>query len=554
MSSRQTTRSARRYAVRSKWLLPLFAVILVASTALVTPAVSSASTTGGFGPLPSGLPIESRCMDMTVAAHIVFVGDDVEGQTHGGICGSAPADIGWTWAVPPGAPGVSGCGHDDTHCKFKVTKSTDQQLVSLCIDGNNVQGGWTSCDYYGVVGDTQGVLDGYVKDKDGGPVSGVTVKAYGHPGATATSDAAGFYAMTVEKGTYQVEPEGGPTGKSAPSYTPKVASATVKGGKTTEANFTLDTGEELKLTIDKTSVAASGDEVVSGNISVTEHGKPVSNTMVQLEVKPSEKSGENDTTGALAAICSSGGTAIWPTGFINTPDGYPVTVTTNATGQYPFTLTVGTTPGVWTLDAWAYNDGGTLSSDASNASETKSITFTNDGTSTLGGFVTELDTAAKSTSFSTTLSSTAGSAIGMVTLLSQVSKSTAGGVNFQGLGYAMANGQDGQIMIIFPVAQPPVVNSEGVIESALSRNADDLVYAPQEWTGAGMPSAVANVTSLASVVAAGQLTRLPTLAQFDAGAAVPGWKTIAGNKVTQFSQDFEYLGWGYPSSTAGSCY
>jgi hypothetical protein len=200
---------------------------------------------------------------------------------------------------------VKGCVHDGTYCEFKATASTNQQLVAMCINGANVQGAWTSCDYYGVVGDNMGILDGHVLDKDGGPVSGATVAAYGHPGATTTSDTDGFYAMQLKKGTYQVQPSGGPQGKASPSYTPRVAPADIIDGKTTHLDFTLDTSVELKLHFAKTSVVANGYEVVSGTITTTQYGKPLPNVTVQLEVKPSESANQAVTTGARASVVTA---------------------------------------------------------------------------------------------------------------------------------------------------------------------------------------------------------------------------------------------------------
>jgi hypothetical protein len=535
----------------NRWLLPFLSILIISSTAFVTQAVSSGASSGSFGPAPSGYPIESRCQGMTVSSHVVFVGQEVIGHTNGGICGSAPKDVEWAWSVVPGK-GVKGCEVDGTYCEYKATASTDQQYTTLCIDGSNVQGAWESCDYYGVVGDGQGVLYGYVVDKDGGPVAGTTVKAYGAHGATTTSGSDGFYAMQLEKGKYQVEPSGGPQGKASPSYTPKVTSASVEGGKRTEANFILDTSIELKLKLSQSSVVANGYEVVSGTVSTTQYGKPLAGVQVQLEVQPGKTPDEAVTAGARASICYNG-SRVWPTSTLNSPDGYPVTVTTDSTGHYDFTLTVGTTPGTWTLDAWAFNADGKLSTDVTAASDTQSVAITTNGSSSLVGFTTELDTAAQATSFSSSLKSNATSASNMATLLSQATKSGTGGINFGGLDYGMTNANDGQTMIIFPEGQPPVVDSKGVIEP-LTSNAADLVYDPAEWSGAGLPSTVLNATSLASVVSAVQLTRLPTLAQFDAGASVPGWNTVKGNQLSLFSQNYEYLGWGYPSSTAGACF
>jgi hypothetical protein len=488
---------------------------------------------------------------MTISTHIVFVGQWVVAHANGGICGVTGKDNSWNWAINPG-PGVKGCQHDATSCEFKATTSTDLQLESFCINGANVQGAWTSCDYYGVVGDNMGILDGHVFDKDGGAVSGTTIKAYGHPGATTTSDSDGFYAMQLNKGAYTVEPSGGPSGKSAPGYTPKLASATVVAEHTVHLDFTLDTSIELKLKFDKAKVVANGYEVVSGTITTTQYGKPLPNVMVQLQVQPSQSADQSVTAGPRASVCANGG-RVWPTNNLNDPDGYPVNITTDATGKYDFSVTVGTTPGTWTLDAWAFNSSGTLSTDVTAASDTKSIDFTTNGSSALGSFLTELDFAAKATTFSTALSSAAGSANNMWALLSQTGKKNANGIDFGGLVYSLVNAKDGQSLIIFPEGKPPSINKAGIIQP-VSRNAGDLIYDPAEWTGAGLPSTITNAASLASVVSAGLLTRLPTLAQFDSGKSVLGWKTVKGDDISIFSGNYEFDGWGYPTSTSGTCY
>jgi hypothetical protein len=142
----------------------------------------------------------------------------------------------------------------------------------------------------------------------------------------------------------------------------------------------------------------------------------------------------------------------------------------------------------------------------------------------------------------------------MWSLLSQVTKTGAGGINFGGLDYSLVNAKDGQSLIIFPEGKPPVLNKAGEMMSGRPGNSGDLVYDPAEWTGAGLASSVTNAASLTSVVSRGLLTRLPTLAEFDAGQSVPGWKTVKGDEITQFSANYEFLGWGYPTSTPGACY
>lgn len=547
-----THRRGSRYGSR-RWMLPILSVLMVSSSTVLIQVSSSASTSGGFGAIPYGLPIQSRCQGMTVSSHVVFSGQYVIGHTHGGICGVTGKDNSWGWSIAPGK-GVKGCGKDATYCEFKASASTNEEYTTLCINGANVQGGWTSCDYYGVVGDNMGLISGYVTDKDGGPVSGTDIRVYGPGGTSATSGYDGYFAMQVLKGRYRVVPSGGPAGKKSPSYDPTYVATVVHPGVTSAANFQLQSSIELKLNFKQSTVLATGYEVVSGTITTTQFGKPLPNVSVQLQVQPSLSATQSVTTGVRASVCTNG-SRIWPTSALNDPDGYPVTITTDATGTYNFSVTVGTTPGKWTLDAWAFNANGKLSTDVSAASDTKSISVTSNGSSSLSGFVNELDQAAKATTFSTSLSNDAGSANNMWTLLSQVTKSGAHGINFGGLAYSLVNAKDGQAMIIFPEGKPPIINKASEIPSALTQNADDLVYDPAEWTGAGIATKLnVNIASLPNVLAAGLLTRLPTLQDFHDGTSVPGWKTVRGNEMTLFSGNFEFLGWGYPGSTPGSCF
>jgi hypothetical protein len=540
--------------------MPVLALLLISSTALVSQTTlmstsaqgATTTTSGGFGPLPSGLPIESRCQDMTISTHIVFVGQWVIAKANGGICGVTGKDNSWSWPLSPG-PGVKGCQHDATSCEFKATASTDQQLEAFCITGANVQGGWESCDYYGVVGDNMGIIDGHVLDKDGGPVSGATISAYGHPGASTTSDADGFYAMQVNKGSYQVAPSGGPLGKASPSYTPKVATADVHPDQTTHLDFTLDTSVELKLAFGKTTVDASGYEVVNGTVTTTQYGKPLPNVQVQLTVQPTQSADQAVTAGPRAAVCQSGN-RVWPTGSLNEPSGYPVTVTTDSTGKYEFQVNVGTTPGTWTLDAWAFNSDGKLSTDVTAASDTKSIDFKSTGSNTLAAFVADLDTAARATSFSTALANTNGGAANLIALLSADAQKKINGVDFAGLGFGLAGTKTGQVMVIFPADKPPVIDSANLMQSSLTRNADDLVFDPAIWTGTGLPANGQNLSSLPLVLSKGLLTGLPTVSEYESGKLVSGWKTVKGNTINPVTTAFQEFGWGYPNTTAGACF
>jgi hypothetical protein len=534
--------------VRNAPLLVLLLVAALSVTGSAAPA-RAISTDSGFGAIPYNGDEQSRCQSMSVGSHIVFPGKEVVGTTGGGICGSAPKDINWSWSVNPGA-GVHGCKPNGATCSFKAGGPTNGYTL-LCINGSNIQGAWQSCDYYGVPGKGVGIIDGTVTDKDGGPVAGTLMTAYGKQSASTSTGADGYYAMTVKPGSYRILPSGGPHGKSAARYVPKVNDTTIADGASGKADFKLQSGIELALHFTKASVPADGLKVVNGTITTTEFGKPLPNVAVQLEVMPGETSEAAVTSGPRAAVCNAG-SRLWPTGTMASPDGTPVTVTTDATGHYSLAITVGTTPGVWTLDAWAKNADGTLSSDTSAASDTQSIAFTNLGKTAPSDFITEFDLAAKST---TALGQISSSASPLVNTLAQVTATAAGGTRLGGLAYGLVNAKDGQSLLVFPAGKPPVVNAQGELPSAFAANADGLVLDSAEWTGAGLPASVTNAASLQSVLDAGLLARAPTLAEFDAAKGIVGWKAVKHNEITVFSSNFEYLGWGYPGIAApGACY
>jgi hypothetical protein len=545
--------SKARVTAKAIFTAPLAAALLAAALSLTGPgtAARASSADAGFGAIPPDGNIQSRCQGVHVGSHVVFPGQKVVATTSAGICGGAPKDISWEWDIPAG-DGGRGCTKDATTCSFKAGGPTTGYGV-VCIIGGNVQGGWESCDYVGVAGKGVGVIDGYVKDKDGGPVAGTDVKAYGTESASTTSGADGYYAMEVKAGNYRIVPSGGPRGKSAPDYVPKFNATTIADGTEGRADFTLQAGIELKLRFAKSTVAADGLQVVDGTITTTEGGKPLPNIGVQLEVMPGETADEAVTTGPRAAVCNNG-SRVWPTGMLQSPDGFPVSVTTDATGHYDLAITVGTTPGVWRLEATAKNADGSLSTDVTAASDTQSITFDKVAgpTTTPADFVTEFDNAAKPKT--TGLYQISGNSNTIVNTLAQTTATQSIATKLGGLAYALVNAPDGQSVLVFLASKPPVIDAKGALPPSAD-NADDLVMDPAEWTGAGLPASFTNRASFQAVLDGGMLQFVPTLAEFDSAKPVTGWKTVRQNQVTIFSTSFEYLGWGYPGiAAAGACY
>ena len=319
----------------------------------------------------------------------------------------------------------------------------------------------------------------------------------------------------------------------------------IAAGATGTADFALEDGIKLQLHLDQARVAADGIQVVNGTITTTYDGTPTG-VGVQLQGMPGVSPTKAVTSGPLAAVCS-GTTRVWPpsTTTLQDPYGTFATVTTDSTGHYNFTIAVGTTPGVWSLEAWAKNTAGQLSADAS-AHETQSITFHQLSGPTPANpkdFATDFDQVAPHTPALTQISQSSNT---IVNTLAQTNSTDSINTQLGTFAFALVNARDGQSILIFPANSPPRINPNGVITSRPA-NADDVVIDPAEWTGSG---------SLQSVLDSGTLPiQLPTVAEFGTGKIIAGWKTVRGNEITLFSTSFEFLGWGYFGVGApGACY
>ena len=382
-------------------------------------------------------------------------------------------------------------------------------------------------------------ITGYVTNKDGNPVSGATLTAYGPTHATAESGPGGLYYMRVDPGHYRVVPDDPSVKKSpfSPAYTDVEAP---KEGQAL-ADFKIDTGLQLTVDLSATTVPADGLSVIKGILNTTQNGKADPGITVQLSVDPTNP-GAALTTAPKVAVCGTSG-RIWPSGEVTDLEAKEVDVVTDASGQYKFSLTVGTVPGSWSLDAWAENDDGTLSTDVTNASQTSTLTVQPVAPKTLlSEFLTELD-ALKSTPYSSQVQATNPAA--MATFLSGLeSKGVTSGLRFGGLSFSVASGTDGQVLLVSPSQSQIRIGSDGeVLRSSSLMN--DLVIDPQEWTGKGLPASISNGSSLQYVVQSGLLHDIPTVAQWESGAGgLPGW-TLKPNKLTDPSASLQYFGWAY---------
>jgi hypothetical protein len=259
------------------------------------------------------------------------------------------------------------------------------------------------------------------------------------------------------------------------------------------------------------------------------------------------------TDAPLASICAEGISRIWPQGYLNGPDALPVDVTTDANGHYKFSITVGSRPGVWRLQAWAETSEG-LALDPT-ASETKAVTFTSLGSARLSNFVGEVNLVAKSTHIFDDLENQGS----LESELADVTAHPPSGADLGGLAYALGQAKQDEALIVYPAGSPPVAHAGVVVLDA--RNDNDLIIDPNEWTGAGLPSTITDAASLYSIIQKGLLPDVPTLEQWATGADVKAWKTISANSLAVPEGPFEEFGWGYgpgfpPLTTQipGSCY
>jgi Carboxypeptidase regulatory-like domain len=391
-----------------------------------------------------------------------------------------------------------------------------------------------------------GAIEGEVTNEDGNPVEGAKITAYGPTHKTTESGPGGLYYMEVDDGHYRVVPDDPSVKKS--SFKPTDERVTVKKADEATANFKLDGGLQLTMDLSSTTVSASGYKIVTGTITTTKYGKPAPDINIRLSVDPTDP-GAVLTTAPKVAVCGTTG-RIWPTGSISDLDGNDVTITTDSDGKYQFSLTVGTIPGKWELDAWAMNNDGKLSTDVSRASDTRDLNITAvTPTTSIDNFVTAID-AMKSTSSASQLSSNPGA---LSQLLSTLGAVSGNGFQFTGMTFSVGQGTDGQNLVIAPSTSRFVIGSDGQIKRS-SSVLDDLIIDPQEWTGTGI-SGVTPGTSLQSVLQQGQLTDVPTVNDWQDGASGnPGW-SLTSNTLSDPNSSLEYFGWAYPpvNSTPGYC-
>jgi hypothetical protein len=392
-------------------------------------------------------------------------------------------------------------------------------------------------------------IRGYIRDKEGHGVSGVAVDAYRTGGkgggGVAVSGDEGFYVMEVKAGSYKVIPSGGLSGQKPPTYEPASSEVTVQPGWSVRANFTLQGGLAVTLTLSAAQVKADGSTVVSGDVETTQYGQPKSGVTVSLRPKSDLTSNDAVTSGTRATICGSNGLRIWPTGVLSAPVGTPVDIVTDATGHYKFTMTVGTVPGTFPLTAWMKDASGHLiTEDVSNTSDDQTLALKPTGTLKVGQLFDEIKSLQGDPKVTKELSTMTNDPTSMIGVLSQLSRTTP---QLGGLAYSLVNGTvGGGAILVYDDANPPALSPAGQITKSNS-----IVLSPGLWAGNALGKIVKG-TALNVFMEKGQVNAAPTFSQWLAGASVPGWN-LTKNSASVASQSFEYDGWPYPAAAQGAC-
>lgn len=376
---------------------------------------------------------------------------------------------------------------------------------------------------------TTGAIEGIVTDEDGNPFDGATINASGPTPASAVSGPGGLYYMTVDAGSYHVVPEDPSVKKS--SITPADATVSVTEGGSSTADFKINSGLQVTIDLSDTTVPASGFAIVKGTITTTRYGKPAPLVTVQLEVDQTNP-GAALTTAPKVAICGPTG-RIWPEGNLTDLDGAPVKVSTDATGKYAFTLTVGTVPGTWSLNAWGLNPDGSYDTNI-DATDDKSLTVSPVPAPTaLKDFLTELKAlhGSKESSelnpqtpvdFSNTMATFA----------------TDRPLHLGGLIFSVGAGADGQDVVIAPDTTQFSIASNGNVKRSATVD-DSVIVDPQEWhslTG----------TSLNAEMQNGTLNFIPTVGEWASGKAVDPYWSMKPQTLSIAFPALAWWGWANP--------
>ena len=142
--------------------------------------------------------------------------------------------------------------------------------------------------------------------------------------------------------------------------------------------------------------------------------------------------------------------------------GAPVDVVTNAAGVYDFTMTVGTVPGTFPLNARAKDAAGNLiTSDLRDTSPDQTLTVAPPGNWAPGRFLSELAGLKSDAAASKVLAAMTNDPASIAQVLSQLS---GPGSKLGGLAYSLVSGVSGGFaVLVYGDTNPPRVDASGQV-------------------------------------------------------------------------------------------
>jgi hypothetical protein len=364
-------------------------------------------------------------------------------------------------------------------------------------------------------------------------VPGATVQISGPGGKkTAKVGATGTYSAQFKKaGSYSVFPRvpekiahGGRSPVKPPSR-----EVNVKLGDSATADFTVKDPLRISIELSRDHVQADGTQTVKATIKAEADGKPVSGQDISL--RPFD--GATTPIHQLpvpATICRAGrGARLWPEPPARPgAEAGPVDVVTGGDGAVELTISVGTIPGDFALEAWAADGKGKLDTehnilDVSPEAHLKVAPLPGGGS-----FESELTRLVKSDQSLALATKSAA-------LAEQLAALTADG-KLTGSDFAPIRSLGGtkyEAVLVYPVGGRIPLAADGTIE-------------------VGAPGGVLGTAKLDKLARAG-LKPLPSLADWLAGSNNDWreWFPGVAGPVKPDVDGYTYLGYPYPAK--GGC-
>ncbi len=520
--------------------ISLTVVIATAILAGGAPAASAAwRSADALGPKPARCGVGcwgkagdvlavSWLADFTVSPHILRVGQVMHGKAKE----FAGQHVnGWSWPAPfhcrPNAP----------TCRARLTAPTHGWAIATMSWANNIGRAITQ-DAYAVVGKHDAILQGYVRDRAGDGVGGITLhmsRRHSSYRRKTVTGGDGYFSARLKPGSYLVRPVSRSHHKDR--FKPGKVTKRLRRGHNTRADFTLLVGLKVTLRATTTAIPADGSSRAIVVAHAERDGKPVKGVAMKIWAggSPAQPDSPARTPGLM---CLANGSRLWPDGHrFEVGNATHRKATTDDKGDVAFYVIAGTKPGALEVIAWALDSRGDLRTrDLSDVSDDLAIGLAAVGGGGLGQFRSNLQTYAASNHPSFSSSATAVAA-----QLAAIGRQPGTGLG--GLAYSPIRRQGNSEQAVLVTASEPAPSPPSLVDSGRVGGSPSLVV-PIQKLSLAIRSAYGGFSG---ATAAGQLPPFPTLAEWEAGSK-PGWELQPGLATSGAPlASWTWFGWPYPA-------